>query len=644
MNRFILILLVGFLVSGSAIAQEIFPGVNYTAVYRNNSGEIISNTNVDVRIQINPEGESLIIWEEEHSTVTDSYGYFQCVIGEGISSGNGIVTEFSSINWGLMTYNINVSIDDGSGFVEFGINNLYSVPYALYAKVAENQLFLNNLGDVDTSDISENSILKWNGLSWVIETINDTVAYAETSLNSIQSIYADTAFYAMNILCETIVDSANFAFIGDSSNYSEFSMNSMISDSALYADTASYAFNTEGVWLKTGNYFPDVQGKLGSLDSNDVVLISNEEERMRIKANGKIGFGIQNPIAGVHIINDDGFIAEGDFGNGIFPIEGAGTRMMWIPQKSAFRVGSVTGNVWDLFNTGNYSFAGGYNTKAKGDYSFSYGQNSYSIGNHAISMGFNANASGNTSVAMGSSPTANGVSSISLGRGTIASDSSSFAIGYHTESYGKAAGAFGFQSLAYGDFSIVFGYRAKADHAGCFVFSDASNYGNTQLYTTTSADNQFLVKASGGSYFYTDSDQLSGAYLAAGSGSWSSLSDKNSKENIEEVDYKEVLKKVEGIDVYTWNYISQDEAIRHIGPYAQDIYSAFNFGETDKAISIVDMDGINLASIKALLNKMEGLENEIIENNEYKVKYFELLKSLENLTDRISFLESSISF
>jgi len=621
------------------VGQNDFPGVNYTAVYRDGSGQVIPNMDLTVRIDINSENGNLLIWQEVQSVTTDGFGYFQTIIGQGISTGNGLVTDFSSINWGVAVYTIGVLIDDGAGFVDFGENNLYSVPYALYAKTAENQLYLNKLADVDTVGISEDDILKWDGQHWVVSAMNDTVAYAELAINSFQSIYADTATYALNLINNPIVDTADFAFYGDTANYSLDAFSATFADTAGYADSAEYALNADGVWRANGNDLNGQSAILGSLDSNDVVFVTNQQERMRIKADGKIGFGTQTPVSDFHIVNNDGLIAEGQLGVGNFPIEGAGIRMMWVPKKAAFRVGEVTGGNWNDFRTGNYSFAGGFNTRSEGDYSFAFGQSSWTTGDNSVAMGFVSQASGNGAIAMGSVAAATGVSSISLGRATLATDSASFAIGYHTEAHGKAGGAFGYQSISNADYSIVFGYRAKANHSGCFVFSDASTLFNSQAFTTTTAANQFLVKASGGTYFYSDKDQLSGVYLAPGSGSWSSLSDKNSKENIEKIDYLSILDRVENLNIYTWNYITQDNSIRHIGPFAQDIYAAFGFGETDKAISIVDMDGINLASIKALIIKIEKLKEKINDNNAYKEKYLALVKTFETLKARVNALE-----
>ena len=93
--------------------------------------------------------------------------------------------------------------------------------------------------------------------------------------------------------------------------------------------------------------------------------------------------------------------------------------------------------------------------------------------------------------------------------------------------------------------------------------------------------------------------------MAAGSGSWTSISDKNQKENLALVDCEEVLDKVSELPLSTWNYKSQDESIRHMGPMAQDLYAAFGLGETDTGITTIDADGVALAAIKGLNQRLE---------------------------------------
>ena len=73
----------------------------------------------------------------------------------------------------------------------------------------------------------------------------------------------------------------------------------------------------------------------------------------------------------------------------------------------------------------------------------------------------------------------------------------------------------------------------------------------------------------------------------------------------------------DNVPVSTWNYITQDPSIRHMGPTAQDFAAAFGLGESDVMINSVDIDGVNMAGVKALdartliqQQRIETLENE----------------------------------
>jgi hypothetical protein len=82
-------------------------------------------------------------------------------------------------------------------------------------------------------------------------------------------------------------------------------------------------------------------------------------------------------------------------------------------------------------------------------------------------------------------------------------------------------------------------------------------------------------------------------------------SDRNSKENFSEVDAREVLARVVGLPLQTWNYRSDELKVKHVGPVAQDFHAAFNVGADDKHIATVDADGVALAAIQGLYHLVE---------------------------------------
>ena len=67
------------------------------------------------------------------------------------------------------------------------------------------------------------------------------------------------------------------------------------------------------------------------------------------------------------------------------------------------------------------------------------------------------------------------------------------------------------------------------------------------------------------------------------------------------------------LPVTKWNYKTQDKAIRHIGPVAQEMYASFGVGETDTGIATVDADGVALAAIKGLNQRLKEKDREIAE-------------------------------
>jgi Chaperone of endosialidase len=96
-------------------------------------------------------------------------------------------------------------------------------------------------------------------------------------------------------------------------------------------------------------------------------------------------------------------------------------------------------------------------------------------------------------------------------------------------------------------------------------------------------------------------------------GSQRYLSDRNVKEAVAEVDVHSILKGIADLPITTWKYKNQDETIRHIGPMAQDFAATFNCGESDRFINAVDANGVALAAIQALYQKMQQQESQIKE-------------------------------
>src|SRR5579872_5740008 len=79
-----------------------------------------------------------------------------------------------------------------------------------------------------------------------------------------------------------------------------------------------------------------------------------------------------------------------------------------------------------------------------------------------------------------------------------------------------------------------------------------------------------------------------------------------------EIDTASILAGVAALPVDAWRYKPETglEQQTHIGPYAEDFRNAFGVGD-GVTISTIDAIGVCLAAIKALSERVEGLEAEL---------------------------------
>jgi hypothetical protein len=116
------------------------------------------------------------------------------------------------------------------------------------------------------------------------------------------------------------------------------------------------------------------------------------------------------------------------------------------------------------------------------------------------------------------------------------------------------------------------------------------------------------------------------------SGVLTQLSDREAKEHFRQLDSKEILEKVANLPITEWSRKGDQEAVRHVGPMAQDFHEAFGLGEDDRHLATMDTSGIALAAIQGLNEK---LRNEIAEKNveieSLKVELAEIKRTLATM-------------
>jgi len=230
-------------------------------------------------------------------------------------------------------------------------------------------------------------------------------------------------------------------------------------------------------------------------------------------------------------------------------------------------------------------------------------------------------------------------------------------------------------------YAFAAGRQAKANHQGAFVWGDSQN-----ADFASTANDQFLIRAAGGVGIGTSnpdgatlrveggaatgeiwlspsssggnadiflSETVSGVETAAlvtiGRGSTSGMSiannltvggdvtagafntssDRNAKENLLAIDTQDVLEKVVAMPIRQWNF--KNDSARHVGPMAQDFHAAFGLGTDERHIATVDADGVALAAIQGLNQKLEEAR---ADNAELRKELLEIKHLLSSMTKK----------
>lgn len=307
-------------------------------------------------------------------------------------------------------------------------------------------------------------------------------------------------------------------------------------------------------------------------------------------------------------------------------IAGGGANMITVDSGAAFigggggntvdgNLSAITGGEGNTVEGERAAIAGGNDNTASGEDAFIGGGmgNMADESNSAVVGGFGSLADGSTSVVVGgANNAATGLASgVVAGQSNQAGGDNSFVGG----GMGNIAGA---------ENTFVAGTGAQALHANTFVWSGGAG----QRGIESTAENQFVVAASGSVQFLSDENRSMGVELAPGGSGWSVVSDRNAKTAIEAADPRAVLERVTALPISEYSYKSQDQSIRHMGPMAQDFHPLFGLGEDELRISAMNLAGISLAAIQGLHAELENLhaelENKRARNGELREEVTEL--------------------
>ncbi len=232
----------------------------------------------------------------------------------------------------------------------------------------------------------------------------------------------------------------------------------------------------------------------------------------------------------------------------------------------------------------------------------------------------NTTGSQNAYLGFNSGKVSNGSSNTFLGESAAIAHTSgnsnvmvgkSAASGLTTGNDNVIIGSFAASSLTSGSFNTVIG-------EGTSVGSSRTNgiaIGNSASVTLDNCaviGNQFVAKLGIGKTpgaanimeFSITTAKLTGG------GVWTNASDRKLKDHITQLDKKEILEKINHLEVARWHYKADQEMLTHIGPFAKEFYASFKTGD-DSTISTIDPSGVALIGIQQLSIENQELRNQI---------------------------------
>jgi hypothetical protein len=369
--------------------------------------------------------------------------------------------------------------------------------------------------------------------------------------------------------------------------------------------------------------------------------VSGGQENSALGRHTTIGGGWGNTVLGADATVAGGSFNEssgsqstigggfGNFATGEYATVGGGGGPLNAANMATGIRSTIGGGSGNLASGTSATVAGGVGNRASGECSsVAGGRENTASGESATVAGGGGIITPNRATGDGST-VGGGVSNLASGRGsTIGGGAGNRAPGNRATIPG------GHASRAAGNHSFAAGRRALADHDGAFVWGD-SYIDSDPTLKSSSAPDEFNVYASGGARFFTNSAASTGVLLAPGGGSWTAVSDRAAKENVESVDTRSILERVVALPIATWNYRAQADSIRHMGPMAQDFYAAFGLGLGEKTIDTIDPDGVALAAIQGLHTLVEEKDAELDELRSANEELLERLERLERLEERM---------
>ena len=328
---FLLLFIILFMVNASA--QNIPRGMKYQAVARDLKGEVLSNAKIALRINLLSKADATQSshYSEIHSVVTNQLGLFTLVVGEGkMETG-----DFEKVPWSSadIWMEIQIKTNGQSDFTSISNSQLLAVPYAYYAATA-GELVSDILQGNTAAKGARNTACPCEGGLAQIEVLYQggptTPVTVKVFRNKNLTELLRTKIGVMNgdtlkinatmypdgklknetyfqVLTPALV-SISVVEIGtecedinapwDMSLGETFGNFSVLAHNDKRTNARCTVCDVQKDWHVGGNGLMDLCNKLGTKSNTDLVLITNNLERLKINKNGDINVGSKFIING----------------------------------------------------------------------------------------------------------------------------------------------------------------------------------------------------------------------------------------------------------------------------------------------------------------------------------------------------------
>jgi hypothetical protein len=288
-----------------AVAQ-VPQSINYQAVIRTDSGLVVPNKSVNIRLSIQDGFTTPAIYSELHTITTNQFGLVTLSIGKGAAT-TGV---FAQINWGIGEKFLKTEVDVNrtSNYSVIGVQQFLSVPYALYAERAGNVSATNDGWKVAGNAATAGQFLgTTNAQDLKIFTNNLQRAIFSTTGNTGIGVSLPTAiFHTVGTVRHEGLATNNAAsqiIVADASG------NLALRD----VSTLPTGGGGGSGWLLTGNT-ATAANFIGTNNSQDLRFYTEGSQKMVLKTTGNLGIGTNAPDYKFVIEQPDGVTGGVDDG------------------------------------------------------------------------------------------------------------------------------------------------------------------------------------------------------------------------------------------------------------------------------------------------------------------------------------------